>query len=380
MQQRFLIVAALLLGAFSANAASLCDTYVVKPGDSIEAIAAIYGISPASNLATAVMNCPFPYNVPDGLSLTVGQTICLDNFPASCANVILSPTDKPSCKLYEFQIGDTLEGIGGELGIIVSDLLRLNDDVIDSSSPIQPGTFIRLPGWVNGECIDPFYDVESCRVYRAKEGDSLNTIATTFRTSQALLEKLNPEYVGNIISIGNFVKIPPHPETCTTSTIVDGPTAVGNKCRYHTIKNGDNLSILAENYGYTLEQVLSVNPELSDNPALLQPGFQVKLVGWTDDCGEGFEANGTGGQPSNPGTVVIPPSTPTVPSPPMPNMIPPPLSTMTPPPMPSATPAPAPVEAPAPAPAPVDAALETSGASKIVATVGSVAAAVFLLF
>jgi LysM repeat protein len=378
MQQRLLIVAALLLGAFSVNAANLCDTYTVKDGDSIETIAAIYGISPASNLADAVMNCPFPFNVPDGLSLNVGQTICLDNFPASCANVILSPEDKPSCKLYEFQIGDTLEGIGGELGIVVNDLLSLNDDVIDASSPIQPGTLVRLPGWVNGECLDPNYDVESCRAYRAKEGDSLNTIATAFRVSMSILEQLNPEYIGNVISIGSFVKIPPHPETCTTSTIVDGPSAVGNKCRFHTIKTGDNLALLAENYGYSLTQVLTVNPELNDNPALLQPGFKVKLVGWTDDCGEGFEANGTA-PPSDGGTVVIPPSSPTVPSPPMPNMIPPPLSTMTPPPMPSAAPAPAPIVAPAPAPAPSE--LQTTdGASKIAATVASVVAAVFLLF
>jgi LysM repeat protein len=328
------------------------------------------------------MNCPFPYNVPDGISLNVGQTICLDNFPASCANVIFSPEDKPSCKLYEFQIGDTLEGVAGDLGIIVNDLLSLNDDVIDASSPIQPGTLLRLPGWVNGECIDPNYDVESCRAYRAKEGDSLSTIATTFRVSMSMLEKLNPDYVGNVISIGNFVKIPPHPETCTTSTIVDGPSAVGNKCRYHTIELGENLSVLAGNYGYTLDQVLSVNPELNDNPALLSPGFKLKLVGWTDDCGEGFRANGNS-TPTNGGTVVIPPSTPTVPSPPMPNMIPPPLSTMTPPPMPSAAPAPAPVVTPAPAPVPApEAELETTenGASKIAATVASVVAAVFLLF
>jgi LysM repeat protein len=327
------------------------------------------------------MNCPFPYNVPDGISLKLGQTICLDNFPASCANVILSPEDKPSCKLYQFQIGDTLEGVGGELGIIVNDLLSLNDDVIDASSPIQPGTLLRFPGWVNGECIDPNYDVESCRAYRAKEGDYLSTIATTFRVSMPMLEKLNPDYIENVISIGDFVKIPPHPETCTTSTIVDGPSAVGNKCRYHTIKLGDNFALLAENYGYALEQVLSVNPELNDNPALLLPGFKVKLVGWTDDCGEGFEATGNMA-PTNGGTVVIPPSTPTVPSPPMPNMIPPPLSTMTPPPMPSAVPAPAPVVAPATAPEAPEEELETTedGASKIAATVASVVAALFLLF
>jgi len=145
---------------------------------------------------------------------------------------------------------------------------------------------------------------------------------------------------------------------------------------------GENLSVLAGNYGYTLDQVLSVNPELNDNPALLSPGFKLKLVGWTDDCGEGFRANGNS-TPTNGGPVVIPPSTPTVPSPPMPNMIPPPLSTMTPPPMPSAAPAPAPVVTPAPAPVPApEAELETTenGASKIAATVASVVAAVFLLF
>ena len=326
--------------------------------------------------SAALMAQPAPFNVPDGVSLALGQVIGIPLFPTACAFIINSPSDKVQCKLYETQPGDTIQSVVEAFGISSNVVADLNG--ISTTDMLQPGNFLKLPGWTDSVCIDPSKDVQQCRVYRSKEGDSLDSISRLFKVSPQTTQDLNPSYISNL-PLGSLVKLYPYPVTCGNNAVeVDGPGITGEKCRKYRIQQGDILENVAKSFGLNIQQIVDSNPDLLANPALLTVGYVIRVPPFDESCGDGYIVNDGDGPTPTP--VVVPPSgplspaSPVSPSLPLPNMIPPPLN-LSPPvqisPMIAPSPAPMPTPIPAPAPAP---------SSAMLSSLAGVALALFTLF
>ncbi len=103
-------------------------------------------------------------------------------------------------------------------------------------------------------------------IYTIKQGDTLSGIAIKFNTTVNELVKLNDIKNPNLIITGNTLKI--------KSKIK--PNEIIHKT--YTVKNGDNLSLIARKYNTTWQKIYSLNKDIiGQNPNLIKPGQILKI-------------------------------------------------------------------------------------------------------
>jgi LysM repeat protein len=68
-----------------------------------------------------------------------------------------------------------------------------------------------------------------------------------------------------------------HAATTTTKLVLTGtvPTTTPANAQYYVIKSGDTLGAIAAQYDTTVEQLLTLNPDL--DPSALQPGQRIRV-------------------------------------------------------------------------------------------------------
>ncbi|PRW45360.1 peptidoglycan-binding [Chlorella sorokiniana] len=174
------------------------------------------------------------------------------------------------CKAYQVQQGDTLTLIASVFGIYSGDLVSLHSDV--ANSVLQVGTFVRLPPWAS-TCPDPDSGAASCRVYAVQQGDFVYGIASMFRVTLANLLAVNTGLTTDTVLQASVLSSPP------TTGVFD--------CRAYRVKTGDSLSPIALVFQITVNDLVAVNPELSDN-SLLTPGKSIRIPPFTDNCINGI--------------------------------------------------------------------------------------------
>ena len=99
---------------------------------------------------------------------------------------------------YTVKSGDTLYGISNQFGVSVSDLMRKNN--ISNASTLRVGQVLTIPK-SNGT------NPNTTFLYTVKKGDSLYGIARMYNTTVSELAKLN-NLISNNLSIGQTLKIP----------------------------------------------------------------------------------------------------------------------------------------------------------------------------
>jgi LysM repeat protein/GH25 family lysozyme M1 (1,4-beta-N-acetylmuramidase) len=91
--------------------------------------------------------------------------------------------------------------------------------------------------------------------YTVKSGDNLSTIAQRYGTTVSQLQSWNGIRNANLINVGQVLKVG---TKTTTTTVSTAPTTTTSNVTY-TVKSGDNLSTIAQNYGTTVSQLQSWN-------------------------------------------------------------------------------------------------------------------------
>ena len=146
---------------------------------------------------------------------------------------------------YTVQWGDTLSGIAANCGTTISALQLANPG---QGSWVYAGQVLVLPGasWNNGN---------GYSTYVVAHGDTLKAIAARYGTTLDALASLNGIYNVNLIYAGQRLTVPnggyvPPPPPPSGSTYV--------------IQPGDTLRKLATRWGVTINDILAVNPQITN--------------------------------------------------------------------------------------------------------------------
>ena len=155
------------------------------------------------------------------------------------------PSLPGSGNYYVVQNGDSLWKIANQYGITVDELKRLNNL---TSNNLTVGQILELPNQNNSNT--------SGNTYTVKSGDSLWKIANQYGITVNELKTLN-NLTSDNLSIGQVLKIPNQNNSNTSSNT-------------YTVKAGDSLWKIANQYGITVNELKSLNGLTSDNLSIGQ--------------------------------------------------------------------------------------------------------------
>lgn len=167
----------------------------------------------------------------------------------------VKPVDKPKASsdavVYRVKPGDTLWGIARLYRVSVSAIVEENG--ITSPGLIYPGEKLRIPIRDDGAEADDYY-------YTVRSGNTLSGIAAQYRTTVWKLVSLNHILNPNFIYPGQRLQIP-------------GDSDFGMKT--YTVRPGDTLSQIAQEYGVTVQRLAAENAIA--NPNRIYPGEVLRI-------------------------------------------------------------------------------------------------------
>ena len=182
------------------------NVYVVKSGDSL-------------------------YKIAQNYDTTVSELMQLNNLTStslSIGQILEIPSTTTSTNTYTVKSGDSLYKIAQNYNTTVNELISLNNL---SNTTLSIGQVLKVPNTTT-----------STNTYTVKSGDSLYKIAQNYNTTVNELISLN-NLSSTALSIGQVLKVP----STTTST------------NTYTVKSGDSLYKIAQNYNTTVSELMSLN-------------------------------------------------------------------------------------------------------------------------
>lgn len=155
---------------------------------------------------------------------------------------------------YTVKSGDTLGEIAYDFNITVDQLVSING--IKDKNVISVGQVLKFTMPVKEDVN------ETSNIYTVKSGDTLGEIASKFKTTVNDLCTLNNIKNANLIYVGQVLK-------------VNGKVATTNNPVYHFVKSGEYLSLIANKYNTTVEEICRKNN--ISNPNLIYAGQQLRV-------------------------------------------------------------------------------------------------------
>lgn len=242
--------------------------YEVKSGDTLFAIAARHGITVVQLMEWNQLNSS---NIYPGMSLQVGV---ITNQQAE-KPVVSAPVIKPISNIgttYTVKAGDSLWKISQSYGITVAQLKTLNglkNDIITPGQVLMTASTPKDTKPAPAPVKDKTPDAASNGTYKIKAGDTLSRIAFELGTTVAELKTANQLksdmiYPGQTLVYGKQAANTTENKTVTVTPVENKAPAAS-----YTVKNGDSLFKIANQFGVTVAQLKEVNNLRSD---IIYPG------------------------------------------------------------------------------------------------------------
>lgn len=139
-------------------------------------------------------------------------------------------------------------------------ILDENPDIV-AAGDIKPGDIIRIPNLRGGRGLAVIRAWKD--EYTVQDGDTLQRIANQFTTRVRAIKKVNPSIPDtDEIRRGQIIRIPPADGS--------GLCALQANKNKHVVRKGDNLSLIAEWYGTSVNAIKYANTDVKD-PNLIFP-------------------------------------------------------------------------------------------------------------
>lgn len=197
--------------------------------------------------------------------------------PTPAPTAVPTQTPEPKTIPYTVQPNDTVSTVAEKFGINAQQLRELN---LLANDNLQVGQVLRVPNapGVTSEGLptptpEPF-------TYTVQNGDTLFSIALKFDVSPNEIVAANTLTDPNNVFVGQELLIPGYqPGGSGSAGGGGGSTASPGAPAIHIVQQGEVLSVIAEKYGITLDELVAANRIA--NPNLVTPGTQLVIPGLT---------------------------------------------------------------------------------------------------
>jgi len=146
-----------------------------------------------------------------------------------------------------------------------------------TNTPVQPTSTLFVP--TQTSTITPTSTRSGAISYVIKEGDTLYFVAEEHEIDIQDLISFNTAQgvdLTSFLQVGQEILVPPPDYQAPTLTPIPDEFTPGSIIE-HTIRPGDILQLLAEEFNTTLDAILAENEELVENPDILSVGQIVRI-------------------------------------------------------------------------------------------------------
>jgi membrane-bound lytic murein transglycosylase D len=204
--------------------------------------------------------------VPAGLGTTVAQ-----------AYAELPAADRMVLARHHVEKGESLGAIAGRYGVSATAIARANN--LGKAATVRPGQDLVIPAVVAAA---PAVDGarKGSVAYRVRKGDTLSEIARNYRSTPAAIAEASGIGLHSQLSVGQKLIVPAKGHRAhapaQTATRGDAPApAVASKPVVHTVRRGETLYRIADQYQVTVDQICALNRITADG--VLYPGTRLKI-------------------------------------------------------------------------------------------------------
>lgn len=146
-----------------------------------------------------------------------------------------------------------------------------------TNTPVQPTSTLFVP--TETSTITPTSTRSGAISYVIKEGDTLYFVAEEYEIDIQDLISFNTNQgvdLSSFLQVGQEILVPPPGYQSPTLTPIPAEFTPGSIIE-HTIRPGDILQLLAEEFNTTLDAILAENEEIAENPNILSVGQIVRI-------------------------------------------------------------------------------------------------------
>jgi peptidoglycan endopeptidase LytF len=169
--------------------------------------------------------------------------------------------------VHRVEAKETYYSIAKKYSVNYKEIMSFNDD-----KSLQIGVILKIPTTLPFITTVPEIVSGAVIEYTIKAKDNLNMLAERFGTTVDAIKNLNGLKSINL-QIGQVLKIPTsqpatesnQPATTTAKTPEKTTAAEDNNAIEHTIKAKENLNLIAEKYGTTVDEIKRLNGLTSNN-------------------------------------------------------------------------------------------------------------------
>ena len=265
------------------------STYVVQQGDTLSSIATQCNVS----VQQLYQLNPFLNN--SGL---VYPGWVLDLPQAGAGGVIIPNTGAPNRDaFYVVRAGDTLSYLARRLSVSTQDLLSANPN-LQENQPLQRGEILRLPGTLNqpAAIVSPYVVEPGQTVTLEAAGFAPNTQVAILGgqpgqsgTALAQVQTNNQGDARATLQVPTWAQrgnrwilvaqsVQNTSVTAKTNEMYIVDTNGPNEPIEYTVRFNDTLSTIAAQFGVTLNEILAVNPQIT-NPRVIYTGQNILIPG-----------------------------------------------------------------------------------------------------
>ncbi len=182
----------------------------------------------------------------------------------------------------------SLKALSARLGVDHKEIQRLNPKFRGDYVPNYKGDkmMIRVPRGYQAQAVAaipavkidrPKYVYRDHYYYRVRRGDTLGHIARRHRTTVGTLRRLNGMGRRSMIRIGQRLKVPERGGFAKHRVAASSSSSkvVSSNASYHTVRRGENLTLIARKYGVSVQRLKRLNH--LNKRALLRVGQRLKL-------------------------------------------------------------------------------------------------------